>query len=206
MEILTFDKDSHLKPKYAKYGQTSSDESSVEDQRINSTQSRSDENDGKTFKRKFRNLDGTSCWLKSCLQLVLASLDYSQTGQSFTSELGLELFRLQNCNLSCPLESTEVKHIIVAAEDTRIATRLSELEEEYYDPLQLEHRIQDVENLRLNLISGQQCVQDFFLCLNENLLSWPDVFSNFGFNITHSTVCCSCKHVSQSETHLTIQT
>ena len=50
MEILTFDKDSHLKPKYAKYGQTSSDESSVEDQRINSTQSRSDENDGKTLK------------------------------------------------------------------------------------------------------------------------------------------------------------
>ena len=57
-----------------------------------------------------------------------------------------------------------------------------------------------VESLRLNLISGQQCVRDFFLCLLENVLSWPDVCSPFTFNITHSTVCRSCNNVHQSET------
>ena len=75
-----------------------------------------------------------------------------------------------------------------------------ELALEFDDPIELEYRSQNIQNLRLNLISGQQCVRDFFLCLNENFLSWPDLFSSFGFNITHSTECCSCNFVNQSET------
>ena len=43
-------------------------------------------------------------------------------------------------------------------------------------------------------------MRDFFLCLNENVLSWPDVYSTFGFKITHSTTCLSCGHVTKSET------
>ena len=68
------------------------------------------------------------------------------------------------------------------------------------DQSQLEQRTRGIESLRLNLYTGQQCVRDFFLCLNENLLNWPDVFSTFGFKITHSTKCCSCNHINQSET------
>ena len=52
--------------------------------------------------------------------------------------------------------------------------------------------------MRLNLISGQQCVWDFFLCLQENILSWPDVCSPFSFKLTHSTICYSCNHVNRS--------
>ena len=40
----------------------------------------------------------------------------------------------------------------------------------------------------------------FFLCLNENLLCWPDVFSTFSFSITNSSECCSCKQRNESET------
>ena len=54
--------------------------------------------------------------------------------------------------------------------------------------------------MRLNLISGQQCVRDFFLCLNENASSWPDIFSCFGFQLTHSTSCCACNHTNKHET------
>ena len=43
-------------------------------------------------------------------------------------------------------------------------------------------------------------MRDFFLCLNENVMDWPDVFSSFGFDIIHSTKCSSCKHVNQSVT------
>ena len=155
------------------------------------------------FSRKFNNLDQTNCWLNSCLQLILASIDHSELRENLTSELGLELMRLHDSDTNFSLDSTNVKHIIVTAEDTRIATRMSELSAEVEDQFQLEHSMQTVENLRLNLISGQQCVRDFFLCLNENILSWPDVYFRFGFKITHATKCTSCQHSYQSETQQT---
>ena len=64
----------------------------------------------------------------------------------------------------------------------------------------LENQTRGVMNSRLNLSSGQQCIRDFFLCLDENVVSWPDVYSFFGFKITHATKCCFCHHVNQSET------
>ena len=142
----------------------------------------------------------TSCWLNSCVQLILAAMDYKGSSDIFTSELGIELWRLKLSDSNVSLDSTNVKFILVTSEDTRIATRLSELATEINDSIQLEQRTQDVESLRLNLLTGQQCVRDFFLCLNENVMNWPDVFSSFGFKITHSTKCCSCRNVNQSET------
>ena len=99
------------------------------------------------------------------------------------------------------LDPGMVKTIIVSAEDTRIATRLSELSSEIDDQELLERRTRAVKNLWLNLISGQQCVRDFFLCLQENILSWPDVCAPLSFDITHSTTCLSCNHVHQFQTN-----
>ena len=117
-----------------------------------------------------------------------------------TSELGEELRQLQFRNSEYILDPTGVKNILVTTEDTRIATRISEVIADTNDLNEVEHRTQNIESLRLNLISGQQCVRDFFLCMNENLLSWPDVFFGFSFKITHSTKCCYCNHVNQFET------
>ena len=208
-ERITFDKESHLKEKEMEHDLARSNTSSEEDSSIGSIESRMSDGaenydqDIQTFSRKFNNLDLTNCWLNSCLQLILASIDHSESRENFTSELGLELMRLHESDTDFSLDSTNVKHIIVTAEDTRIATRMSELSAEIHDQFQLEHRMHDVENLRLNLISGQQCVRDFFLCLNENILSWPDVYFKFGFKITHSTKCTSCQHIYQSETQQT---
>ena len=107
------------------------------------------------------------------------------------------MLQLQFCDQNISLDATNVKNIVVTAEDTRIAIRLSELSTEIMDQNLLNDRTRGIESLRLDLKSGQQCVRDFFLCLNENLLSWPDVYSTFGFEITHSTKCCSCHHVNQ---------
>ena len=57
-----------------------------------------------------------------------------------------------------------------------------------------------IQSIRLNLRNGQQCVRDFFLCLNENLVNWPDVFSLFSFKLTHSSECSTCKHRNEFET------
>ena len=141
-----------------------------------------------------------TCWLNSCLQLILTAMDHSLSTANFNSELGKELFNLHNSDQTKSLDPTTIKNIVVTAEDTRIATRLSELTAESDDQDQLATQSRAIENLRLNLISGQQCVRDFFLCLEENLLNWPDVYSCFGFKLTHSTKCCSCSHGNQSQT------
>ena len=90
--------------------------------------------------------------------------------------------------------------MLVATEDTRIALRISELESNINDQNELHHQIEAVEKLRLDLLSGQQCVKDFFICLQENMLSWPDVCSVFNFTVTQSTECCSCETLTTSDT------
>ena len=201
----TFDRESHLKRKASEdlYSSSSSLNSSKEDETSDSVQSISSEVEEQgvhSFKRRFKNADWTYCWLNSCLQLVLSAFDHSKSVDALTSELGLELMRLQKNHTRQSLDASNVRNIIVTAEDTRIATRLSQLKDEVTDSKQLKARTAKVENMRLNLISGQQCVRDFFLCLNENCLNWPDVYSYFGFNITHSTKCDGCGNTNSHET------
>ena len=45
------------------------------------------------FKRTFVNITATSCWLNSCIQILLCAMDHLQ--HSFTSELGKELEKLR---------------------------------------------------------------------------------------------------------------
>ena len=70
----------------------------------------------------------------------------------------------------------------------------------FKDQQTLEIRTQQVENQRYDLISGQQCIRDLFLCLEANLSSWPDVCSLFNFKITHTSECLGCNEVLRSET------
>ena len=150
------------------------------------------------FRRKFDNPDMATCWLNSCLQLVLAAMDHNADQVIFNSELGEELLRLQSSESFESLDPTTVKIILVTSEDTRISIRLSELVQEITDQEELEHQTQTVEGMRLDLLRGQQCVRDFFVCLNENLLSWPDVFSFLSFEMTNSTTCSLCHHRNES--------
>ena len=60
--------------------------------------------------------------------------------------------------------------------------------------------MENVEDLRLNLISGEQCVRDFYVCINENSLSWPDVYSSLSFGISHSSRCTPCNDEFKSHT------
>ena len=152
------------------------------------------------FRRKFVNPDLATCWLNSCLQLILIAMDYDESTKVFNSELGKELLRLQS-NQNESLNPLNVKDILVSSEDMRIATRLSELTSEITDQIELEDQTRNIQNMRLDLRRGQQCVRDFFICLNENLLSWPDVYSTFSFKLTHSTECLSCKHINHHETN-----
>jgi hypothetical protein len=221
-ERITFDMESHLKRKMTERNSegssTSSGSENLSHESLCSMASDISEHSGsikydiesddqdvnvvqdQKFMRKFKNTDMSSCWLNSCIQLILSAMDHSESQDIFTSELGMELLHLQRSEQSSSLDSINVIHILVTSEDTRIAIRISELATEIDDPIQLEIRTDDIQSLRLNLISGQQCVRDFFLCINDNFLSWPDVYLFFRFEITHSTSCSSCNNINQSET------
>ena len=151
------------------------------------------------FNRKFLNMDQSTCWLNSCMQLILTGLDYHEQCNVFFSELGLKLLQLKSQFGKNYLDATDVKAILVEAEDTRIATRISTLTETIKEQDVLHRRVRNLENLRLNLLSGEQCCRDFFLCLGENATSWPDVHKCFSFNLEQLTTCGSCNHKNASD-------
>ena len=155
-----------------------------------------------TFKRRFYNPDSASCWMNSCLQLVLVAMDFEKdlVNALFTSELGLELLYLLSNNNTLPLDPLNVKNIITVAEDTRIAMEISEVEQQCLDKNIENRRKQQIENNRLSLHSGQQCVRDFYICLEHNCLSWPDVYSLFSFKLKDTTQCSLCNGTSVYET------
>ena len=212
-ERLTFDQECHMKTREAfetNIDQSNETFSQRNEKNINFEKTtKSDETQGSenltsdTFRRKFLNPDMTTCWLNSCLQLILTAMDYDDSTRLFNSELGRELLKLQSNTTNESLNPTNIKDILVSNEDIRIATRLSEISSAITNQILLEEQSRQIRNMRLDLNRGQQCVRDFFICLNENLLSWPDVITSFAFKLKHSTECLSCKHINQHETDQT---
>ena len=151
---VNFNQESHLKPtgiddqdntlrsRREDHGtdqSLSSDSSEYQsDVQINELEQISRESDPH-FRRNFKNPDLATCWLNSCLQMVLAAIDHSNPPIHFTSELGMELLKLQNSKENT-LDPTTAKDIIVTTENTRIAIQLSELQNDIVDKEQLEGR------------------------------------------------------------------
>ena len=111
----------------------------------------------------------------------------------------MELRRLQINESRGALDPTGITYLIVTCEDTRIALRLSELQSEIFHPDELERQSRLVQSFRLDLSRGQQCVRDFFVALNQNMINWLDVYNLFVFEMVSSTTCTRCKKRSQSE-------
>ena len=202
-EKILFDQESHLKARqapseYLSEGNSAPKENIGKRRKTDEDQ----EKDEHKFSRKFKNPDMATCWLNSCLQLLLTAIDYDDqiTSVTYNSELGKQLLYLQSESKDKFLDPTAVKDILVNAEDIRIASRLSELSYGILNKNQLDNQSRQITNQRLDLQKGQQCVRDFFICLDVNMINWPDVYSTLAFELTHSTECSSCKHRIKSET------
>ena len=114
------------------------------------------------------------------------------------SELGKELMKMHK-NRTESIDPTCTKNILVLTEDTRISVRKSEIINQGSEKQETERQLRNIDNLHLNLRTGQQCIRDFFLCLKENLENWLDVYQLFSFNMVNSTKCISCGNKNQSE-------
>ena len=42
-------------------------------------------------------------------------------------------------------------------------------------------------------------MRDIYLCLEENVVSWPDVCSLFEFQMEHTVTCLKCEHTNKVE-------
>ena len=138
------------------------------EEKIKNKQSKIIENSG-IFKRRIKNPDMSTCWLNSCLQLLLSGFDHSQLEFHFRSELGTELLALINTNQNESINPTTIKNILIFAEDMRIASRKSELTSGIDDGKKQAKMLEYVDRVYLNFRTGQQCVRDFFICLKENM-------------------------------------
>ena len=198
---INFDSESHLKSK-DKISSDDDFEELPDSNRESMDEELADtlDNETRTFSRKFCNPDMATCWLNSCLQLILITMDHQEDKTMFNSELGLELLTLQFTEQNLSLDPSNAKDIIVSTEDTRIATRLSRLMVANDDENVIARHSKIIEESRFDLGRGQQCVRDFFQCIDENILDWPDVCEMFTFKITHSSKCQSCEHEIKSET------
>ena len=211
-EKLTFDHELHLKKRRKQFASDDEDDLVEEpfdppdleesemgtNNRIVEFRHSSVESHSEMLYRRFHNQDLATCWLNSCLQLLLLAMDHDAKETFYYSELGRELETLKTQHSDIGLDPTIVKNILVSTEDERIALRLSELQNEVDDERELERLIEATHNSRLNLLQGQQCVRDFFVCLSQNEASWPDVASLLSFEMTSATTCGICKYSSQS--------
>ena len=98
-EKILFDKESHLKARWASREVPSEDNSPPKGNREKRSKNSDDQLRKKaTFTRKFKNPDMRTCWLNSCLQLVLTAINYDEqiSRATYNSELGKQLVI---CNL-----------------------------------------------------------------------------------------------------------
>ena len=209
----TFDQESHLKPKETNMLSESSESDNAMAMSDSNSSASIDVDDPMSvdeefdviahavFSRRFKNLDSTTCWLNSCLQLFLIALDHENFAErDFTSDLGKAVWNLFSTKRNDSLDATSVKNILNSTEDTRIAIRISELEATEVDFSEVQRKAKLAEASKFDLFSGEQCVREFLNCLNTNQIFWPDIASTFMFSTSHSTICCSCNHRVQSMT------
>ena len=147
--------------------------------------------------RRIINPDSQTCWLNSCLQLVLTAIDHLEDITEFGSDLWNQLIWLQGKDPSVDLDPTDIKNEIIKTEQQRLIERNIPQSNMLFDlgnlPIMYEGGSSSVNRI------GQQDCQDFFLCLDENRELWYDVFNLFKVNTLSMTECALCRYVSKQD-------
>ena len=156
--------------------------------------------------RTFENPDFESCWINSCLQMILTSLDHSSSVEENGSPLWNQLILLKKKGKSSSLDPLPIRDIIINNEKERILrqniaplNRLFDLGS--VEVFQETSILMDPSTIRR---LGQQDCKDFFICLSENREHWYDVYSLFMVESVSSTTCSYCNHVSSQNHSLSL--
>merc|ERR1711867_146066 len=133
--------------------------------------------------RRIINPDAETCWLNSCLQLILTALDFYEEMPQSGSIMWQNLIQLQGIDTTLPLDPSGVKRVMLLTEKSHTLFNLGNLPVLYNEDLRI----------------GQQDCREFFYCINENRESWPDVFNLFKVSTLSETECCNCGNISRQE-------
>ena len=145
--------------------------------------------------RRIINPDLQTCWLNSCLQLVLTAFDYMGNVSPSGSNLWNTLVELKTQDISVALDPSRIKDLIIQTERKRLREGNFGQKHSLFDLQMPSGPCGSKSSSRI----GQQDCKDFFFCLNENRESWEDVFKLFKISTLTSTTCTACNNVSVQE-------
>ena len=119
--------------------------------------------------RVFVNRDKKTCWLISCLQLLMNALDYA-ADIKFSSSLGKYLMKYKSETKINPMK---VKELLQKQLEQKPSTL-------------------DIDNIMME----EQCVRDFFILLSGNGEVFHDIINAFQHTILQKITCPTCKQSS----------
>ena len=150
----------------------------------------------KHCQRRIVNNDQQTCWLNSCLQLILTAMDHLDYIAETGSVLWDHLLLMQRTDPSINLDPTDIKFVLINTEKNRIIREEVPPSNRLFDLGNLPVLYED--SFSVNRIGQQDC-RDMFYCIDENREIWPDVFNLFKVNTISSTECLSCGNISRQE-------
>ena len=156
--------------------------------------------------RSFANPDMESCWLNSCMQLMLCAFDHMRNQETEDkSDLWKILWNMKTME-SCSLNPLPIRDILIQREQERI------VEENVVPQNRLFHfsgtqttDLRSLKSLSESSRIGQQDCKDFFVSLWESCHFWPDVCSLFSISIFKFTTCLSCGSDSLQNSNTTAE-
>ena len=150
--------------------------------------------------RCIRNQDNESCWLNSCLQMMLTVLDYSSAiNQNDSSTLFTLLKQYQTQEFHTALDPKALRDLLFETEMERIVGEQIVPNNRLFhyfgtSTTNFRHLKEITERSRI----GQQDCKDFFICIQQNSFYWPDVYELMKFHVLEYSQCCGCGFQSRS--------
>lgn len=146
--------------------------------------------------RWFSNRHLESCWINSCMQLMMCLFDNIRNQDTKgRSQLWKKIWQMKQ--KKGKINPLPIRSILFEKELERITSqdviqkeRLFHFAESNTSSPHELAKMKDTQRL------GQQDCQDFFKCLLYNNISWPDVCSPFTATILQTIYCPICKTVS----------
>ena len=127
-----------------------------------------------SLERRLINSDSETCWLNSCLQMLLNGFDH--LGEvSMTSPIGKKLLEYQKMTVVDPKDMKQMLQNLINQNPGSL----------------------DIDSI----ISGQQCARDFFVILTGNLNNCEDVFDKFKHTLIQTMTCLHCKRTTSNYTN-----
>ena len=152
--------------------------------------------------RTFKNPNMESCWLNSCMQLMLTALDHSQDDFSANASLLMRHFlQFHGKDISQPQNPLVIRDVLLRAEISRIIDgNIIPQNRLFQYAGTTTNSWQQLKSLSENQRIGQQDCADFFVCIEENKQNWMDVYNMFKFETHHFIKCVNCGQEYQSNT------